>query len=286
MPKKINVSIGDRYGRVVLIEELNKAKKEPRGYARVFLCKCDCGNTKEISFNSLRTGNTRSCGCLKREVNSIHMSRITNSGKNKAIVKKGDKYNRLTVIKELDEVITKHGNNRVFLFQCECGNTHKADIKCVKSGNTKSCGCLITDGSKRMRGYKYNHPAEYRAYFAAKSRCTNKTRKDFKHYGGRGIEFRFKSIEEFFNEVGKKPTPKHTLDRINTDGHYEVGNVRWATQDIQVLNQRRNRLLTFNGQTLTLKEWSDKTGIKRQAIHARIDRRGWSVEKALTTPVR
>jgi hypothetical protein len=79
---------------------------------------------------------------------------------------------------------------------------------------------------------------EYYACFDAKYRCTNPKDKYWKDYGGRGIEFRFTSFEEFFAELGTRPTPAHSLDRIDNNGHYEPGNVRWATKAEQNANRR------------------------------------------------
>jgi len=83
---------------------------------------------------------------------------------------------------------------------------------------------------------------EYRSFQAASTRCTNKNYKSWKDYGGRGIEFKFKSFQEFFSTLGPKPTPGHTVDRINNDGHYEPGNVRWATRMQQRHNQRDKQI--------------------------------------------
>lgn len=79
---------------------------------------------------------------------------------------------------------------------------------------------------------------EYRSYQCAKRRCDNPSRHNYHRYGGRGIEFRFESYEQFLNEVGRKPSPRHTLDRIDTNGHYEPGNVRWATPSEQARERK------------------------------------------------
>lgn len=80
---------------------------------------------------------------------------------------------------------------------------------------------------------------EYQAYLSAKKRCLNL---EDKHYGGRGIEFRFKSFAEFFAELGPRPSPQHSLDRKNNDGNYEPGNCRWATKSEQMKNRRPPQL--------------------------------------------
>jgi hypothetical protein len=81
---------------------------------------------------------------------------------------------------------------------------------------------------------------EYYSYHAAKSRCTNPSNKNFADYGGRGIEFRLTGFEPFFGDVGLCP-PAHTLDRIDNDGHYECGNLHWATRKEQSVNRRKYR---------------------------------------------
>lgn len=81
---------------------------------------------------------------------------------------------------------------------------------------------------------------EYRSYHAAKQRCRNKRSTHYAYYGGRGIQFKFKDFEQFYSCIGSKPTKKHTLDRINTNGHYAPDNVRWATRSEQVKNRRKS----------------------------------------------
>lgn len=84
---------------------------------------------------------------------------------------------------------------------------------------------------------------EYRSYIHAKGRCECVTNNRYNYYGGRGITFRFNSFKEFLQEVGLKPTPKHSLERINNDGHYESGNVKWATASEQIKNRRRTKAI-------------------------------------------
>lgn len=140
---------------------------------------------------------------------------------------------------------------------------------------------LAIDGAT----YK-THPNEYRAWSGMHTRTRNRRFKDWRLYGGRGIRVceRWKSFANFFADMGPKPTPKHTLDRISSDGNYEPSNCRWATPKEQARNwSSRNRLLTFESETLPLSAWAERLGWCREVIRDRLNS-GWSVECALTIP--
>lgn len=125
---------------------------------------------------------------------------------------------------------------------------------------------------------------EYRAWASMKQRCTNPRVRSWSNYGGRGItvcERWSNSFEFFLEDMGPRPTPAHSLDRIDNDGHYEPGNCRWATASEQRRNDRNNRPITFAGETLPLIQWAQRTGITARTIGDRLDR-GWPVERALT----
>lgn len=95
---------------------------------------------------------------------------------------------------------------------------------------------------------------------------------------------RWDSFEAFLADMGECPSDSHTIDRINNNRGYEPGNCRWATMKEQQNNRKNNRRLTYEGETLTLQQWADRTGLDRKTISMRLDRLGWSVERALTTP--
>ncbi len=128
---------------------------------------------------------------------------------------------------------------------------------------------------------------EYRSWSNMVQRCHNPKNESYPDYGGRGIhvcdDWR-NDFTTFFAHVGKRPTSKHTIDRINTNGQYEPGNVRWCTRKEQNRNKRNNHRITFNGETMTMTEWGEKTGIGRSAIKTRL-KRGWSIGDALTKPI-
>ncbi len=133
--------------------------------------------------------------------------------------------------------------------RCRC-NCPAKTIKAVRvsnlvNGHSKGCGCknrevLLNAVTRHGYARRGKVSPEYRAYCNAITRCTNPNRECWENYGGRGIEFRFDSFEQFMKEVGHRPSPQHTLDRWpNNDGHYEPGNVRWATRTQQALNKQR-----------------------------------------------
>ncbi len=146
----------------------------------------------------------------------------------------------------------------------------------------------------RARNYKHGHAplgastVEYTAWLNMRNRCLCPSNKSFKDYGGRGIKVCDEwqvSFFAFLKHVGLKPSNEHSLERLNNDGNYEPGNVQWAMRIQQGSNKRNNRFLVFNGQRLTIPEWSRRLGIKRTTIIMRLYARGWSVEDALSTPV-
>lgn len=120
---------------------------------------------------------------------------------------------------------------------CSCGNKFTAIGSKLLGGRAKSCGCIVGSGVQTSHGM--SNTVEYHSYNSAKGRCTNPKNHKFLDYGGRGIEFKFQSFEEFYKEVGSKPSEKHTLDRIENEGNYEPGNVRWATPKEQSKNKRK-----------------------------------------------
>lgn len=134
-----------------------------------------------------------------------------------------------------------------------------------------------------------NAPIHHPLFMVWKSmvaRCHSPTSKDWPRYGGRGIavcnSWRV-GVFAFAADMGERPSPKHQIDRINNDGNYEPANCRWATVAEQSRNRRSTKLITFNGETMCLRDWSLRTGLCRVLITHRI-RAGWSLADALTLP--
>ncbi len=129
--------------------------------------------------------------------------------------------------------------------------------------------------------------SEYATWAVMLQRCNNPRNKKFPRYGARGITVceRWQSFSNFLADMGPRPTTGHSLDRIDNNGNYEPGNCRWATRSEQQRNTSTNHSVTFQGETLCLTAWAERTGISFSALKCRF-RNGWSAEKALTTPYR
>jgi hypothetical protein len=176
---------------------------------------------------------------------------------------------------------------------CECGNRTIVRAAALKNGNTKSCGCLSREtasrrASERNRRHGMRYTPEYQAWKGMIGRCHRPSDPAYPGYGGRGIvvceEWR-SSFVAFFSHIGPRPSPQHSLDRLDNDKGYEPGNVRWATRVQQQNNRRMNHRLTWNGQTMTVTEWSRQTDLSVDCIIDRLGR-GWPMHLILTVPAR
>lgn len=171
-----------------------------------------------------------------------------------------------------------------WLCQCLCGNRLIIGCRSLSSGNTKSCGCL-----KRERAVecstthgKVSAP-EYNSWRGAVQRCTNPKCSIYYKYGGRGIDIceQWKdSFESFYSDMGNKPSPNHSLDRIDNSRGYSKENCRWATRKQQARNTRTTKRATVAGRTLTVSEWSERTGQSPLRILGRL-RKGWPQDEAV-----
>lgn len=215
----------------------------------------------------------------------------------------GQKFGRLTVLAQAGR------NKRRYILwscKCDCGNVIVACGSDIKSGHTKSCGCtrhekiVAYNKSSEKRAqtselnkiYKKTHGMRYtrlyREWQSMKNRCTCKSWRDYKNYGGRGItvcEEWMHSFENFRDwALANGYQDDLTLDRIDVNGNYEPSNCRWATLKQQANNTRKNHYLEYKGEVKTIKQWSEELGLNYGTLCSRINTKGWSVEKALTTP--
>lgn len=200
----------------------------------------------------------------------------------------GQTYGRLTVVSEAPR--NKH-NNIMWHCICSCGNTAVVASSALSTGGTKSCGCFRKEITAQRNKDNFKHGLwdthEYRSWRAMKVRCHNPSDKDFHNYGERGIyvcdEWR-NSFIQFLSDMGNCPK-NHSIDRIDNSKGYSPENCRWATAKQQARNTRKNRMLTYKGETLPLSAMTEKYGISRTTLRDRLNR-GWDIHDAITKPIR
>ncbi len=184
------------------------------------------------------------------------------------------------------------GRNRTFWkCRCDCGTIKDVSGDSLKSGDTKSCGCLHVETAraqgKSHRKHGMKDTKEYAIWSAMKRRCNLKTDRAYKWYGARGIKVcqRWQqSFEAFFSDMGPKPKGK-SMDRIDNNGNYEPGNCRWATWAEQGNNRRGTKLYEFRGEMLPMPAISKLIGISVTTLNQRITKLGWTAERAISTPL-
>lgn len=195
----------------------------------------------------------------------------------------GKKFNRLVAIKKVD--------GKRWLFKCDCGKEKVIDSYCVRKGITKSCGCYNSEASiLRETTHGLRKTSEYHTWSSMKRRCNLKTsnKEDYILYAGRGIivcDRWLNSFENFIEDMGMKPTPKHSIDRIDNNKGYYKENCRWATNKQQSRNKRNNFYVAYNNETKTLTEWCEILNLNYKTIRNRLKISKWDVKKAFETPI-
>lgn len=194
--------------------------------------------------------------------------------------------NELTVVAMLKPKQCGKQKKTMWLCRCSCGNYHAVDANRLSSKRIKSCGCknrISSTKTKIKKDFVLTEQPEYSTWTNMKARCYNQNNPAYNDYGGRGIQVCdrwLESFENFYNDMGKKPTSKHSLDRIDVDGDYCPSNCRWADAKTQANNTRRNHFLEYNGIKHTLAEWSLIIGKSHKLIGDRLSL-GWSIGEAL-----
>ena len=204
----------------------------------------------------------------------------------------GQRFARLTVIS-----LVGRAKNRQGLWQCMCDCGQKTIVTRgnLTSGGIRSCGCLKRDVPKKIiHGATRNRQITglYSVWRTMRARCYSPSSISYPYYGFRGItvcdRWRFgesskSGYECFLADMGPRPSPQHSIDRINNNGNYEPSNCRWATDAEQACNKRTNRFVVINGERMTLRQAiSNFSRRSKGTVGSRLSR-GWGLEKALFT---
>lgn len=261
--------VGQKFGRWTVVErETNRS----RPYWR---CECECGESRAVSQQSLLRGLSASCGCFRSE-----------KAKQKLIDMIGLRFGSLVVISRSSH---RSGKHVTWECACDCGNKSVVSGTKLRSGHTKSCGCAkVAEIVKRSLTHGKCMTPEYRVWTGIKSRCFGKKTRSYKDYGGRGVTMCKKwrdSFEAFYDDMGPRPSPDHSIERLDNDGNYEPGNCVWATRCIQCRNKRNNVVVRFQGSEVLLMELCENLGLRHSLIRRRLYS-GWNLDRALSTPDR
>lgn len=194
--------------------------------------------------------------------------------------KVGDRFGRLEVV-----AIGVKGRYRYYaVCSCDCGSGLKPyRIDGLVSKAVLSCGCYRLD---LITTHKLTTSGHYSRWRNIMNRCYDENNPAFKNYGGRGIKVHqpWHDIRNFVADLPSGYKPGAQLDRIDNDGDYEPGNIRWATPKQNSANRRSTTKLTFKGETKSQREWARQLGIDERLINSRINSLGWSVDRALSEP--
>lgn len=259
------VSLGDR-------EEGRQREAQTSDYAGT--TSQNAGGKKEKDGNGLKTVTDRQNEAVSRKK---YPENIT-----------GMRFGKLVAIREVERDADKR---RCWECKCDCGKLMVTAAKRLHNHTCQSCGCrrakMVSDLQKTHGESKSD---EYRIWASMKDRCYNPKSVSYRFYGARGVQvcsewLNKNGFDKFIACLGKRPTAKHSIDRINSRGNYEPGNVRWATRKEQNNNARSNVNLTFQGEILTMAQWADKIGLPYGCLQQRIIKLKWTLEKALTTKI-
>lgn len=198
----------------------------------------------------------------------------------------GDRYGRLVMVRRTSVL---PGRAQIWLATCDCGAEVEIRAEDVRTGRTRSCGCLQKELAAEKRrthgqGAEGRRTPEYKTWLRIKSRCSRPSDRDYRKYGAKGIvvcERWATSFEAFLSDMGPRPSSKHSIDRIDGSGHYEPGNCRWATPAIQALNTTWVRFVTLSGERVSCAEAERRIGIGRCRISPFAIRRGISHQEAM-----
>lgn len=261
--KVSEIKIGETYNGIKVLEKFRE-----KGHTK-YWCICPvCG--ERFSMKAETVGKARQCKKCNAKSRIIDIS--------------GQRFGRLVAIEHAGRVVNKNGfRTTLWRCKCDCGNESVVRYPLLVSGNTRSCGCLERENKERIvrlsqetnlksasvdfyNGNLDNHPLRL-IWKSMLTRCNNSHAKSYTHYGARGIKVceRWQrdnnGFENFVNDMGERPTPEHTLDRIDYNGDYCPENCRWATPAEQANNKTDNVYIKVGGKQITAKQFCKMLGL-------------------------
>lgn len=199
----------------------------------------------------------------------------------------GKRFGSLSVIERTKTVKERDRSYAHFWrCRCDCGAELEINHRYLTRGSKRSCGCDELPSQLKHGGTRnYQRSAEYRTWAAMLERCNSPSSASYKNYGaiGRVVCERWNQFSAFIEDMGRRPTAGHTLERIDNEKGYSPENCKWATRKEQMRNVRYNVHLTLDGRTQCVAAWAEELGLSAMKIYKRLYR-GWSQERALTEP--
>ena len=271
-----DIKIGETYNGVKVLEDLGRVNR-----SRIYKVVCPiCG--KIFNSRADHIGKTKSCQECSQAHRFIDISR--------------QRFGRLVALERVGMTLAPNGTRQsMWRCQCDCGKETIVKYISLTSGNTRSCGCMEEENrhtnmqksveqrrrsvSSGFMGTLETHPI-YKIWKSMLMRCNNPNVKGYRLYGGRGIKVCERwsgnlGFENFVNDMGERPSPEHTLDRIDCNGDYELNNCRWATREVQCNNKRNNSYITIGKEQITCSQLSKRYGFYRiyvtHLIHRGVD---------------
>lgn len=266
---------GQIFGRLTILVPCGKDKKG--NY--LWLCSCACGKEVKVSSSNLISGHTTSCGCIKKE-GEAKKKQNTDTRLIGLVV------NGITFISRAGK--NKHGTY-LWVCKCYCGTLFETVPQNIFQGTVKSCGCLVIETrGMSSRTHGMSKTVLYRRWSNMHERCRSDSKRVKRNYKDRGITVceEWSHFEPFYEWAQKnKFTSDLELDRIDNNSGYSPENCRWATRKQQARNTSVNRLVCYNGEEKLVIEWAEEYNISEELLRSRLFKLGWSMERALKTPV-
>lgn len=263
---KINIPLGTRCGSLLVT-----GPETTRAGRPAMTCLCDCGKITAVTRTNLSGGKVSSCGCSRLKYKNLV----------------GKKFGLLTVSDDANNGLRR---KRYVICNCQCGKVCERAVRDLVAGASISCGCYIRKRTKfeikHGQSRRSAKTPEYKIWCSMLARCGNPAGEHYDRYGGRGIIVckKWQDFSGFFADMGERPTPKHSIERRDNDGNYEPENCMWATKQDQAINRSSSLIVEYNGEKIALARLAAIHGVSVRKVRGRIQKLGWSVERALHEP--